>query len=125
MHVAAQTNDPPANPGSCAGHQIQGVDLGLPTWYKYLDCDTEGDPQLDSLNDIWGIGWGVVEIILFVAAVSAVFFIIYGGIQYTISQASPDKLTTARRSIIYGIAGLVIAIIARVVIQFVLEFFGS
>jgi len=97
------------------------VSIGIPTWYKGLSCDEFGAPRPSQLNDLWVIGVNIIDILLFATSVVAVFFLIYGGIQYTVSQGQPDKLSSARRTLTYAIVGLVVAILARVAVQFIAQ----
>jgi SNF2 family DNA or RNA helicase len=110
---------------ACQAGTGGGLNLGLPTWYKYLDCDATGTPIINSIYDIWEIVWALIELILFVGSVAAVFFLIYGGIQYITSQGTPDKTTQARKTITYAIVGLLIAMISRVVVQFIAGEFNA
>lgn len=100
------------------GHDIS---LGIPTWYEGLGCNEFGAPDPEGLNDIWIIAVNIIDILLFVAGIVTVFFMIYGGIKMTISQGSPDKIASARQTLIYAAVGLVVAIIARVVVQFIAQ----
>lgn len=98
-----------------------GVDFSIPTWYRGLPCDANGVPTVDNLNEIWIVGLNIVEILIFTGGVAAVFFLIYGGIQYVTSQGQPDKLSFARRTLIYSIVGLVVVILSRVIVQFIVN----
>lgn len=106
--------------GSCANQSDSF--FNLPTWYKYLDC-RDGDPVIDSLTDVWRIVGGIIDILIFVGGAAAVLFIIYGGIRMVTSQGQPDKVAQARQTLIYAAAGLVIAIIARVIVNYVFRQF--
>lgn len=99
---------------TCSG----GSFLGFPTWYKYLSCDSNNTPQLNSINNIWLIGAAVIEILIRIAALLAIGFIIRGGIQYTLSQGDPEKAAKGRQTIIYSVVGLVLAIASTAVITF-------
>lgn len=101
-----------------------GVDLGIPTWYKYLECDSDGTPKVNSLADLARIAAGIADILLFIAGVLAVFYMIYGGIRYITSQGQPDKLTQSKNIIIYSIVGLILSIAARAIINFVAGEYG-
>ena len=101
--------------------------LGLPTWYKYLevggaDCSVTL-PQNAGTVDIGAtagaILLAVTEILLWVAGVVAVGFVIYGGIQYTLSQGAPDKTVAAKTTILNGIIGLIIAMFAVAIVNLV------
>lgn len=104
---------------SCKGGGL----LGFPTWYKYLDGDTGANglcsPKLTGLSDVWLIAAAVIEIMLRIAALAAVFAVVYGGFNYITSQGEPDKTSKARTTIINGVGGLLVAILAGAVVGFV------
>lgn len=94
--------------------------LGFPTWYEYVhaagSCSTI---QIDNINDVWLIVAAIIEILLRLAGMFAVAFIIYGGFQYLTSQAEPDAVNNARKTIINALVGLAIAILASVTVNFI------
>jgi hypothetical protein len=94
--------------------------LSFPTWYEYVhapgDCSTV---SITGINDIWLIVAAVIEIMLRIAAIAAIVFIIYGGFEYLTSQAEPDKTNRAKQTIINALVGLVIAVMAATVINFI------
>ena len=92
--------------------------LDVPTWYENLSCDGDGNPQITNINDVWAIMTGVIDFLLYLSGVVAVLFIIYGGIQFITSQGAPDKLSQARKTLIYAAAGLIISIAARAIVDF-------
>lgn len=95
---------------------------GFPTWYAYLqttNVDGNCTPTISGLNDIWLVVAAVIEILLRVAALVAVFFVIYGGVKYIISQGNPDETTQARMTIINAMIGLFIAVSAAAIVQFI------
>lgn len=105
---------------ACSG----GNFLGFPTWYHYLNGITDAatkvcTPELQGLNDIWLIVAAIIEIMLRIAALVAVVFIIYGGFEYITSQAEPDKTKRAKSTIINAVVGLIIAIMASVIVNFI------
>jgi hypothetical protein len=87
-----------------------GVNISFPTWYKYLNCDANGVPEVNKLTDLWRIGSSVLEMLIYIVGVLAVFFIIYGGIQFTTSQGQPDKIA--------------LAIMASAIVQFIFSRIG-
>ncbi|MDB5175778.1 MAG: hypothetical protein JWM81_636 [Candidatus Saccharibacteria bacterium] len=96
--------------------------LGFPKWYKYLDgvqVNNACTPQISSLTDVWLIVAAVIEILLRVAALLAIFYVIYGAVTYMISRGEPDKTTNARHTIINAVIGLAIAVISAAVVSFV------
>src|SRR6266567_3982171 len=99
-----------------------GSFLGLPTWYHYLTCApgiVPQAPQLSSINDIWLVLAAIIEALVRIAGLIAVFYVIYGGIQLMISRGEPDKFAQARTTIINAVIGLAIAILAASVVNFV------
>jgi hypothetical protein len=97
--------------------------LFFPTWYKYLDGTPDANglctPKITGINDLWLIVAAIIEILLRVAALAAIGFIIYGGFEYLTSQGEPDKTTRARGTIINALVGLVIAISAAAIVNFI------
>lgn len=94
----------------------------LTPWYQYLQGQTDAFgkciPQINGGQDIWLIVLAVIDSLLKVAALVAIGFVIYGGIQFVISQGEPDKTNEARNTIINAIVGLVIAMIAAGIVSF-------
>lgn len=102
--------------------------LGFPTWYKYLktretQVDVAGSiqcsPHLTKLSDIWLIALAVVEILLRVVVLLAIIYVLIGGIKYINSRGNADKVSSAKSTIIDALTGLIIAIIAISLINFI------
>ena len=96
--------------------------LGMPTWYKYLDGEGSGMdciPKLSQLNDVWLIVLAIVEILLRIAALAAVIYVLYGGIKFVTSRGNPDKTASARLAVQDALIGVVIAVAAIAMINFV------
>lgn len=104
--------------------------FGLPTWYKYLNGVAEySDPigktgekcvaKISSINDIWLIALAVTDILLRIAIIAAIIYVIIGGFKYITSRANPDKTATAKNTIVDGLVGLVIAVVATAVLSFI------
>lgn len=96
-----------------------GTFLGLPAWYEYLEVNASCEVSFEVEKDIPKVLLAVFEIILRLGGVAAVVMVITGGVQYMISQGEPDKIKGARVTIINSIVGLVIAIMAVVIVNFV------
>ena len=106
--------------------------FGIPTWYKYLkveysDVTNKCEVQFSLMNsaggsfkgsDILLVGLGIIDILVRIAALVAVGFVIYGGIRYIISQGSPDGTKAAQNTILNGVIGLAIAVVAAGVVTF-------
>jgi uncharacterized protein YacL len=105
--------------------------FNFPTWYKYIDlrhdpitgrCEVPSNFQIE---DFSLIGLAMVDIAFRVAALVAVAFVIYGGIQFVTAQGEADKVKKARQTIINAIIGLVIALLAAGLVAFIGERIGS
>jgi hypothetical protein len=66
-----------------------------------------------------GIFKKVVNIMLFVIGAVAVIMLIYGGVKYVLSGGAQDKVAEAKNTILYAIVGIVVAILAFAVVNFV------
>lgn len=112
--------------------------LSFPTWYKYLNVVPDEPGAVDSSCSIVGppgtsvgnseVDWqkasgyvalAVVEILLRIAALAAVGYVMYGGFRYITSQGDPEGAKTARQTIINGLIGLVISLVATGAVAFI------
>ena len=75
---------------------------------------TEGNASLMGMIQV------VINVLLSVIGVVAVLVIILGGVQYTTSLGDAGKVKKAKDTIMYGIIGLVIALLAFAIVNFVL-----
>lgn len=101
---------------------------GLPKWYKYLDGEGTGvncTPVISGINSLWLIVLAVVEILLRVAAMAALIFLIYSSIRFITARGNPDKINSARTAVQDSIIGLLIAIAAVAIVNFVASRFTS
>ncbi|MFV0484982.1 MAG: pilin [Candidatus Saccharimonadales bacterium] len=63
----------------------------------------------------------IINMIIFAIGLIAVVMVILGGIQYSTSQGDSGKVKKAKDTIMYGIIGLVVAILAFAIVNFVLS----
>lgn len=63
----------------------------------------------------------VINILLFVIGAVAVIVIIIGGIRYTTSNGDQAQVTSAKNTILYAVVGLVVAIMAYALVNFILD----
>ncbi len=114
----------PATGGACnKDTTLLGI---IPTWYKYLP-DSAFDPTNCIINidiqqnpeQLWLIGFGVIDILLRLAGLVAVGFVIYGGFRFVTSQGEAEGIKAARSTIINALIGLVITIFASTIITFI------
>ena len=74
------------------------------------------------------IQWGTT-VLMIGAVILALFFLIWGGIQWITSRGNKENLAAAQKRIIYAVIGLVIALSAFMIINIVsgllgVNFFG-
>jgi len=112
--------------------------LGLQQWFAYFPSSWFGPTTTNKalgacdINDSFSlfsgggepsgvllIAFAILDDLLRVAALVAVGFVIFGGIQYITSQGSPDATKKAQQTIINALVGLVIAIMAASIVAFI------
>ena len=62
----------------------------------------------------------IINTVLFLIGAICVVMIIYGGVRYTISGGESGAVTNAKNTILYAIIGLIIAVLAYAIVNFVL-----
>lgn len=96
------------------------VFLTLPPWYDGLSSDCKRiDNKIAPQKFVPILLSNIVEIILQLVGYVAVGFIIYGGFMYMIATGEPQKLAGAKSTILNAIIGLIIAIFAVVIVNFI------
>lgn len=93
-----------------------GVDVG-----GKQDC---GKDKNGKANDCLKQGIKtVVNVLLYVIGAVAVIMIIIGGLRYTISNGDSGQVTSAKNTILYAVIGLVVAILAYAIVNFIIGAF--
>lgn len=80
--------------------------------------------NLGGKNPIYGpdgILTAVINIVSLIVGIVAVIFIIIGGLKMITSGSNPQDVAKARETVIYAIVGVIIALLAQVIVQFVLK----
>ena len=98
--------------------------FNFPHWYQYI---SDGDPDIFGKcspkvvfpDGIWAIALAVVDMLLYLAGIVAVFMIIASGISYLTSLGNVEKATSARKRLVNTVIGLVIVITASLVVSFI------
>jgi hypothetical protein cdiviTM7_00612 len=83
-------------------------------------CTTKGLSG-NSDNNLMTTLNSIINIIIGIIGFVAVAMTIYGGVQYTTSAGDPGKVKKAKDTIMYGIVGLVVAILAFAIVNFLLS----
>lgn len=116
-----------AGGGDCrTGRQF----MGFKSPYYYLPAgDFEGDcslkdtvkilPDDDSGGALPLVALAIVDDLVRLAGLLAVVFVIVGGVKYMTSTGDPGKAKQAIQTIVYALAGLIIAIFAAAIVAFI------
>ncbi len=72
-----------------------------------------------------GVRDNIIQWVFIILGTVAVITLLYGGIQFMISQGDPGKAQKARMTIIYSIIGIIVVISAWAIVGFVLGMFAS
>ena len=79
------------------------------------------DPDACNSQDLNEIIHTIINTVIFVVGMLAVIMIILGGVNYATSQGDPNKVNKAKSTIMDGIIGLVICLLAFAIVNFVLQ----
>lgn len=94
----------------------------------YGACDANSSSAIckgkgESLSE--GFVKPTINIILWVVGVAAVIVIVVAGLKYVTSSGNPSAVSSAKTTILYAVIGLVIAITAYAIVNFVFKSFGG
>lgn len=109
--LAAVDPDPNAGNGGNSGNS--GIENAREGWRK-IGGEQNDTNIYDTIKNILGAVFIVVGII-------AVIVLVIGGINYMMSQGDPGKVKKAKDTILYGIIGLIVSLLAFAIVQFVLD----
>ena len=84
---------------------------------KGLDVKDVNLPTPGANNDFFIDALSIIFVIL---GALSLLMVVIGGLTYVTSQGEPDKITKARRTILYAIVGLVISVSAASIVYFFL-----
>lgn len=114
----------------CVGMVLMG--LGLVAVPVYADATNVCDDEKisDELKEIAGcnvekedtvmpIAINIIQVVLSIVGILTVGMIIYGGIQYVISNGDAAKLQKAKNTILYGVVGLVVSMLAFGIVTYI------
>ena len=72
-----------------------------------------------------GLVKSVVNILLWVIGILSIIMIIFSGIRYVTSAGDASKTKAAQNTLIYSVVGLIVAIMAWAIVDFVVNKFAS
>ncbi len=110
--ATAVAADPAATSSTDAAKSQICTGVGLTT--DNGDCSDTGT----TVGDIIRL---VISILSFIVGVAAVIMVIVGGFRYVTSAGEGTKTAQAKDTIIYAIVGLIVALLAQVLVRFVLS----
>jgi Type IV secretion system pilin len=98
---------------------------------NYAHASTATDQIQSGVNSVGGdsVSLGsrigqVVNILLYILGSIAVLMIVIGGIRYTTSNGDSSQIKGAKDTIMYAVVGLVVAIMAYAIVNFVVKAFA-
>lgn len=83
-----------------------------------------GAQQPSTLFGDTGIFSQITNVLLFIIGAVAVIMLIIGGLKYVISGGDATKVQSAKNTILYALVGVVVAILAYAVVNFVISSFA-
>jgi hypothetical protein len=84
-----------------------------------------GNDQSADLFGSAGIFRTITNVLLFILGAISVIMIIIGGLRYVISGGNSTAVTAAKNTILYAIVGVIVALLAYAIVNFVLDSFTS
>lgn len=86
----------------------------------YAQCNLPNKDESGKETNLFQTIQTIINWILAVLGLVAVIMVIIGGFTYMTSQGDPGKTKKAKDTILYGIIGLIIALLAFAIVNFVL-----
>ena len=93
-------------------------DLQRDTAPTYADCNLPKDLPTD---DVPTVAQTIINVLVSAVGIIAVAVIVIGGILYVTSTGDASKAKRAQNTILYGVVGLVVAVLAYAIVNFVLK----
>ncbi len=85
----------------------------------------KGSDQVTDLFGSAGIFSTITNTLLFILGAISVIMIIIGGLRYVISGGDSNAVSAAKNTILYAVVGIIVAILAYAVINFVINSFSA
>ena len=121
--------------GSAIGTATSSADcksgkiLTFVPWYNGLlnsDCSIKSPSDVGSLQKfIWIIILNIVEDIFQAVGYVAAGFVMFGGFLFMTSTGNPDQASRGRKTLINAVIGLVVAISAGVIVNYIGKALGA
>ena len=85
----------------------------------------KGEDQQTDLFGENGIFKTITNVLLFIIGAISVIMLIIGGIRYTVSNGDSAAVTSAKNTILYAVIGIIVAILAYALVNFVITSFSA
>jgi len=85
----------------------------------------QGTDTPENLFTDGGVFSIIVNTLLFIIGAVAVVMLIYGGFRYVTSGGDSSAVTSAKNTILYAVIGIIVAILAYAVVNFVITSIGT
>lgn len=85
----------------------------------------KGQGQQTDLFGQTGVFKRIVDVMLFLIGAISVIMLIMGGVRYVLSGGEQGKVAEAKNTILYAVIGVVVAILAYAVVNFVISSFSA
>lgn len=87
----------------------------------YKECkEWAGDQGISNQKSLMENLTIIINVVVGVVGFVAVAMIVMGGISFATSQGDTSKVAKARNTVLYGVVGLVVALLAFAIVNFVL-----
>ncbi len=86
-------------------------------------CDASGQTNCDpaqAASSLDNTIQSIINILSIIVGIVAVIMLIIGGFRYITSSGSAEGVSSAKRTMLYAIIGLIIVALAQVIVRFVL-----
>lgn len=104
---------------------VSAVEVGNdPACSKLTDKEAlaaAGCPTGEEDAKIGDVAKNIINVVITVLGLVAVLFVVIGGVNYTTSQGDPQKTKKARDTILYAILGVILAVLAYTIVNFVIS----
>jgi hypothetical protein len=86
---------------------------------------SKGKDQQSDLFGESGVFKTITNVLLFIIGAISVIMLIIGGIRYVVSGGDSAAITSAKNTILYAVVGVVVAILAYALVNFVIGSFSA
>lgn len=107
---------------------FQPVDANAQAFDQGLKDGANSSKGTDQQEDLFGdngVFKTITNVLLFLIGAISVIMLIIGGIRYVVSGGDSAAVTSAKNTILYAVVGIVVAILAYALVNFVIGSFAA